>query len=140
MPMSKREIDVFLKQPHVAVMAVTAPDGSPHAVPVWYEWKGGAATIFMFRESFKFKCLQNDPRMTLTVDSRKMPYKCVILKGTATMKFKRADSWVRRLSIAYYGQREGNKYADSLKGVEFAFVSLKPERTISWDYAKDSDS
>ena len=140
MPMTKREIDVFLKQPHVAVMAVTAPDGSPHAVPVWYEWKGGAARLFMFRESFKFKCLQNDPRMTLAVDTKKMPYKCVIVKGRAEIKIKKDDARVRRLSIAYYGKREGIKYADSLKGVEFALVTLKPERIISWDYAKDSDA
>lgn len=138
MPMTKREIDALLKQPNVAVMAVTAPDGSPHAVPVWYEWKGGAAILFMFRDSFKFKCVSRDPRMTLVVDTRKMPYKCAILKGRAAIEFKKADAWVRRISIAYYGKREGLKYADSLKGTEFAFVTLKPERIISWDYAKDS--
>ncbi len=138
MPMTKREIDTFLKQPNVAVMAVTAPDGSAHAVPVWYEWKGGAATLFMFRDSFKFRCLERDPRITLVVDTKKMPYKCVILKGRAAIGFKKAHAWVRRVSIAYYGKREGVKYADSLKGTEFAFVTLKPERIISWDYAKDS--
>jgi len=140
MPMSKREIDAFLKEPHVAMMAVVAPDGGPHAVPVWYEWRGGAATVFMYRESFKFKCLQNDPRMTLAIDTRKPPYKCVILKGAAKIEFKKIDAWLHRVSIAYYGKREGIKYADSLKGVEFAFVTLKPKRIISWDYAKDSDS
>jgi PPOX class probable F420-dependent enzyme len=140
MPMSKREIDALLKQPHVAVMAVTTPDGSPHAVPVWYEWKAGAATLFMFQDSFKFKCLKHDPRITLVIDTKKMPYKCVILKGKAAIEMKKADAWVRRLSIAYYGKREGVKYADSLKGIEFAVVTLKPDRIISWDYAKDSDS
>jgi len=140
MPMTKREIDAFLKRPHIAVMAVNAPGGKPHAVPVWYEWKGGAATLFMFPGSFKFKCLQRDPNMALVVDSKKSPYKCVILKGTAAIEIKRAAARVRRLSIAYYGQREGIKYADSLKGTEFAFVTLKPDRIISWDYARDSDS
>ncbi len=140
MPMTKREIDSFLKQPNVALMAVNGPGGSPHAVPVWYEWKGGAATMFMSRGSFKFKCLQRDPRVTLAIDTRKMPYKCVILKGTAAIEFKKADAWLRRVSIAYYGKRAGGKFADSLKGTEFGFVTLKPERIISWDYAKDSAS
>ena len=140
MPMSKREIDALLKLPNVAVMAVTAPDGSPHAVPVWYEWRGGAATLFMFQNSFKFKCLQHDPRITLVIDTRKSPYKCVVLKGKGAIEMKKADASVRRMSIAYYGNREGNKYADSLKGIEFAFVKLKPDRIISWDYAKDSDA
>ena len=78
MPMTKKEIDAFLKLPNIAVMAVMAPDGGPHAVPVWYEWKGGAATLFMSRDSYKLKCLQHDPRMTLVIDAKKMPYKCVI--------------------------------------------------------------
>jgi hypothetical protein len=64
----------------------------------------------------------------------------VILKGRADIEFKKADAWVWRISVAYYGTREGIKYADSLKGIEFALVKLKPARTISWDYAKDSDS
>lgn len=140
MPMTKREIDALLKQPNVAIMAVTTPDGSPHAVPVWYEWKGEAATIFMFRESFKLKCLQRDPRIALVVDTKKRPYKCVILKGRAEIEFRKADAWVRRISIAYYGTREGARYADSLKGIEFALAKLKPERVISWDYARDSDT
>jgi len=138
MPMTKREIDAFLKLPNIAVMAVTAPDGCPHGVPVWYEWKGGAATLFMARDSYKLRCLQHDPRITLVIDAKKMPYKCVILKGKAAIEFKKADAWLRRLSVAYYGKREGLKYADSLKGMEFAFVTLKPDRVISWDYANDS--
>lgn len=138
MPMTKRDIDALLKLPNIAVMAVMSLDGGPHAVPVWYEWKGGAATLFMDRASYKFKCLQNDPRITLVIDTKKVPYQCVILKGKSTIEFKKADAWLRRLSVAYYGQREGIKYADSLKGIEFAFVTLKPDRIISWDYAKDS--
>jgi len=31
--MTKRAIDALLHQPHIAVVAVTAPDGSSHAVP-----------------------------------------------------------------------------------------------------------
>ena len=31
--MKKKEIDALLAQPHIAVLAVTAPDGAPHAVP-----------------------------------------------------------------------------------------------------------
>jgi PPOX class probable F420-dependent enzyme len=140
MPMTRREIDALLNRPNVAIMAVTAPDGSPHSVPVWYEWKGGAATVFMFRESSKLKCLERDPRMALVIDTKKRPYKCVILKGRAEIEFRKADAWVRRISIAYYGNREGVRYADSLKGTEFALVKLKPERVISWDYARDSDT
>ena len=140
MPMTTSQVDAFLKVPHVAVMALTGPDNKPHAVPVWYEWKDGAATLFMSPGSFKAKCLRHDAHMTLVVDTKKSPYKCVILKGKATLEIKMDEAWLRRVSIAYYGQREGVKYADSLKGMELMFVTLKPDRIISWDYATDSDA
>ena len=50
------------------------------------------------------------------------------LKGKAAIEFKKADAWLRRLSVAYYGKREGLNYADSLKGIEFALVTFKPDR------------
>src|SRR5215469_16223065 len=137
MPMTRREIDALLKLPNIAVMAVMAPDGAPHAVPVWYEWKRGAATMFMDPGSFKVRCLKNDPRMTLVIDTKKPPYKSVILKGKAAIEIKQADPWLRRMSVAYYGPREGLKFADSLKGIKFAFVTLKPDRIISFDAARD---
>jgi nitroimidazol reductase NimA-like FMN-containing flavoprotein (pyridoxamine 5'-phosphate oxidase superfamily) len=39
--MKKREVAEFLAEPHIAVVAVTAPDGAPHAVPTWYEYRRG---------------------------------------------------------------------------------------------------
>ena len=41
MPMKKKDIEKLLKKPIVAVVAVTAPDGSPHAVPTLYGYDGG---------------------------------------------------------------------------------------------------
>ncbi len=33
MSMNKRGIESLLSEPNIAVVAVTAPDGAPHAVP-----------------------------------------------------------------------------------------------------------
>jgi nitroimidazol reductase NimA-like FMN-containing flavoprotein (pyridoxamine 5'-phosphate oxidase superfamily) len=40
MPMTKNEIDALLTKPNVAVLAVTGPNGAPHAVPTWYDYPG----------------------------------------------------------------------------------------------------
>jgi PPOX class probable F420-dependent enzyme len=138
MPMKKKEIDQLLAQPHIAVVAVTAPDGAPHAVPTWYEYKSGKVTFHTETTAFKYKCLEHDPRVTLVVDTKKAPYKCVILKGRATIEIKRNDD-VRglRMSIAYLGPKNGTAYHNTVKGQEVAVVTLKPERIISWDYGKE---
>jgi nitroimidazol reductase NimA-like FMN-containing flavoprotein (pyridoxamine 5'-phosphate oxidase superfamily) len=118
------------------VVAVPAPDGAPHAVPTWYEYKGGKVTFHTDQTAFKYKCLEHDPRITFVVDTKKAPYKCVILKGTATIEIKKHDD-VRglRMSIAYLGHKNGMAYHKTVEGQAVAVVTLKPERIISWDYS-----
>jgi PPOX class probable F420-dependent enzyme len=138
MPMKKKEIDQLLAQPHIAVVAVTAPDGAPHAVPTWYEYKGGKVAFHTDRNAFKYKCLEHDPRVTFVVDTKKAPYKCVILKGRASIEIKKNDdARGLRMSIAYLGQKNGVAYHNTMKGQEVAVVTMKPDRVISWDYSRE---
>ena len=135
MPMKKKEIDALLVQPHIAVVACTAPDGAPHAVPTWYEYQGGKVVFHTDTSAFKYKCLQHEPRIAFVVDTKKAPYKCVILKGRATIEVKRNDdARGLRMSTAYLGAKAGRAYHATVKGMEVAVVTLKPERIISWDY------
>ncbi len=138
MPMTKREIDRLLREPNVAVVAVTAPDGAPHAVPTWYEYRRGEVVFHTGPEAFKYKCLTHDPRVALCVDTKKPPYKAVILKGRVQMEVKSDDARLLRMAVAYLGKRNGTAYAKSLKGEKVAVVRFKPERVISWDYGKES--
>ena len=101
MPMKKKDIEKLLKKPNVAVVAVTAPDGAPHAVPTWYEYVDGQIVFHTGPESFKYKCLVRDPRVTLVVDTKKPPYKTVVLKGRATLEEKVDDKRTERMAIAY---------------------------------------
>jgi PPOX class probable F420-dependent enzyme len=141
MPMKKKEIDALLAQPHIAVLAVTAPDGAPHAVPTWYEYKAGKVTFQTEPSAFKCKCLQHDSRITFVVDTKKPPYKCVILKGRVTIEIKKNDDARNlRMSLAYLGQKNGMAYHKSVKGHETAVITFKPERVISWDYGKEMPS
>lgn len=134
--MTKREIAQFLAQPNIAVVAVTAPDGAPHAVPTWYEYRRGEIVLLTDAAAFKCKCLRRDPRVTLCVDSRKSPYKAVILKGRAALEEKVADALMERMSIAYMGKKAGREYAQQFKGDPVVIVRFKPDHVVSWDYSK----
>ena len=137
MPMTKREIAQFLAQPNIAVVAVTAPDGAPHAVPTWYEYRRGEIVFLTDPTAFKCKCLRRDPRVTLCVDSRKSPYKAVVLKGRAELEEKVADALMERMSIAYMGKKAGREYAQQFRGDPVVIVRFKPDHIVSWDYSKD---
>jgi len=138
MPMKKSAIEKLLREPNIAVVAVTAPNGAPHAIPTWYEYRAGEIVFHTGPEAFKYKCLSRDPRVTLVVDTKKAPYKCVILKGTVAMTEGTDDARVKRMAIAYLGKRDGTAYAKSLAGERLVIVRFKPERTISWDYAEET--
>jgi PPOX class probable F420-dependent enzyme len=137
MPMTKEKIDALLSRPNVAVVAVTAPDGAPHAVPTWYEYQGGEIVFHTAKSAFKYRCLAHDPRITLCVDTRKPPYKAVILKGRVRMEERMDFERTMRMAIAYLGEKEGRAYANSLKGEKVVVVSFRPNRVISWDYAQE---
>ena len=135
--MTKREIAQFLAEPNIAVVAVTAPDGAPHAVPTWYEYRRGEVAFITDSTAFKYKCLDRDPRVTLCVDTRKPPYKAVILKGRVTMEEKPAPALVERMAVAYMGKKAGRAYVTEFKNDPVVIVRFKPDRVISWDYSRD---
>jgi PPOX class probable F420-dependent enzyme len=135
--MTKDQIDQLLSQPNVAVVAVTAPDGSPHAVPTWYEYRAGELVFHTGKDAFKYRCLKHDPRITLCVDTKVPPYKAVILKGRVQMEERVDGDRTMRMAIAYLGERLGKAYANSLRGEQVVVVSFRPERVVSWDYASD---
>ncbi|HUA36636.1 MAG TPA: TIGR03618 family F420-dependent PPOX class oxidoreductase [Candidatus Binataceae bacterium] len=138
MPMKKKDIDKLLSRPIVAVVAVTAPDGSPHAVPTWYEYDKGEIIFQSGPEAFKYKCLVRDPRVTFVVDTKEAPYKSVVLKGRVTMEEKIDDKRTERMAIEYLGKKMGKRYAKSMSGEKVVVIRFKPERTISWDYAEEA--
>lgn len=138
MPMPKDKIEQLLSQPIVAVVAVTAPDGAPHAVPTWYEYRAGEIVFHTAKSAFKYRCLKHEPRITLCVDTKTPPYKAVILKGRVRMEERTDDERLLRMALAYLGEKQGQAYAKSLKGEEVVVVSFRPGRVISWDYADEA--
>jgi len=138
MPMKKKDIEKLLKKPIVAVVAVTAPDGSPHAVPTWYEYADGQVVLHTEATAFKYKCLVRDPRIALVVDTKKAPYKTVVLKGRATLEEKIDDKRRERMAIEYLGKKLGKAYTKTLKGKKVVVVTFKPSHTVSWDYGEEN--
>jgi PPOX class probable F420-dependent enzyme len=138
MPMTKQKVDELLAQPNVAVLAVTAPGGAPHAVPTWYQYDKGEVVFHTARTAFKYRCLARDPRITLCVDTKVAPYKAVILKGRVTMEERVDSERTLRMAIAYLGEKLGRAYAKSLEGEKVVIVRFRPERVVSWDYAEEA--
>jgi PPOX class probable F420-dependent enzyme len=136
MAMTQEEIDGFLRAPNIAVVATVDPDGQPHVVPTWYLYEDGEIVFHTGRRSRKYRNLRQNPRVTLCVDSKTAPYKAVVIYGRASMAVRTDAARTQRMAVAYLGESIGTRYADSLRGERLVVVRVKPDRVISWDYAR----
>jgi hypothetical protein len=136
MPLSKDEIEVFLRRPNVAVVATVGPDGEPHAVPTWYEYDDGQIVLHAGLRSRKYRNLRKNDRVSICVDTKTAPYQAVVMYGRASLEVGRDDERLRRMAVAYLGEALGNRYADTFGGQETVIIRVRPERIVSWDYGR----
>ncbi len=137
MPLTEPEVDQFLAEPHIAVVATSGPAGKPHAMPIWYLWKDGKVLFHTGSESKKLRNLRRNARVSLVVDTKVAPYKVVVVEGTARELAGDRDL-ARDIAVHYLGQVQGERYA-SRSGEPGSLVEITPTRVISWDYAKESN-
>ena len=136
MPLSKEEIEAFLRQPNVAVVATVGPDGQPHAVPSWYEYDDGQIVLHMGLRSRRYRNLRHNDRVSICVDTKTAPYRAVVAYGRARLEEGTDDERSRRMAVAYLGEALGNRYADMVRGERLVIVRVRPERIVSWDYGR----
>lgn len=65
--MTVEERDRFLAEPRYGVLSTLRSDGSPVAVPVWFDWNGTTLRMFTSVLSPKIRRLQADPRASVLV-------------------------------------------------------------------------
>ena len=136
MPLSKDEIEAFLRRPNVAVVATVGPDGEPHAVPTWYEYDDGQIVLHAGLRSRKYRNLRQNDRVSLCVDTKTAPYQAVVVYGRASLEVGADHERLRRMAVAYLGEAVGNRYAESFGGQPTVIVRIRPERIVSWDYGR----
>jgi PPOX class probable F420-dependent enzyme len=136
-PLTSDELDEFLGQPHIAVVATTSPAAVPHAMPVWYLWRDGKVMFHTGADSKKMRNLRKNPRISIVVDSKVAPYKVVVIEGNAA-ELPGDEALAREIAVHYLGEKMGERYvAGSTE--PGALVTVTPTKVISWDYARESN-
>jgi hypothetical protein len=106
--MTPDELRAFLDGPWAARLACLRDDGSPHVVPVWYEWTGEAFLIAAWPGSLWAGYVAHHPAVALTVDEPWPPMRRVLARGDARAISPDElpgglDGLFRRLSARYLG-------------------------------------
>ncbi len=110
--MSDGERDAFIEKLRLGVLSTLREDGSPVAVPVWFEWDGRAIRIFSSGRSGKIARLKRDPRASLLVaNSVGEPEAWVAFDGEMTIKTDGAFELAERLAGRYWDVTDAERRA-----------------------------
>ena len=126
------EVDAFLGETQVAVLATINKNGLPHMTPIWFTWEDGCAYMFTSRTSAKWRNIQSNSNVSLCLDRREPPYTVVVLSGQATEVDRSGYEFITPMAIRYYGEEEGKIFADQYKedSPKTVVFRLTPERII----------
>jgi PPOX class probable F420-dependent enzyme len=139
--MSPDEVDAFLRQERTVTMCSMHPDGSIHAVAMWYAFLDGYPAVETKRKSQKVQNLRRDPRLTFLVEAgdRYENLRGVELVGTARIVEDRAAVWDFGVSM---WERYVGPYSDEQRPVvelmmnNRLVVAIDVLKVVSWDHRK----
>ena len=139
--MSPEEVDDFLRSERTTTMCTMHPDGSIHAVAMWYAFLGGSLAIETKRRSQKIQNLRRDPRLTFLVEAgdRYENLRGVELVGRARIVEDPDQVWEFGVSM---WERYVSAYSEEQRPLVEAMmhhrvvVAIDVNRVVSWDHRK----
>ncbi len=139
-PLDDPDLNDLLAGPHLARLSTINPDGTPHTMPIWYEWRDQQIHVSTQSRQRKVQNIERDPRVTVLIDTNDFPYRGVMIYGTAELDFD--DAARKRVSIfeRYIGTRaDATAAANGLAAKWDPVVAhITPTKMISFDYRKGS--
>ncbi len=111
-----------------AHVATIGPDGAPQNNPVWFAWDGETIAISQTPDKQKFKNLQREPRVALSILDPENPYRYLEVRGEVTSVEPDPDyAFIHALSNRYMGQ----DYPWLQPGEERVIVKITPRHTTT---------
>ncbi|MEZ5598307.1 MAG: pyridoxamine 5'-phosphate oxidase family protein [Pseudomonadales bacterium] len=114
--LTEDERDGFLNERGVLMrIAVVRADGRPLVTPIWFLYEDHAIWFTPRAKSEWFECLRRDPRVALCIDEQPLPYRKVLVEGSAELihDVGQDDAWrdrYRRIARRYVGDEGAEAY------------------------------
>ncbi len=139
--MSDDEIDEFLGGRRTASMCTINPDGSIHAVAMWYGFLEGALAFETKAKSQKIQNLRRNPNLTVMIEDGDYyeELRGVTLVGRGEIVEDADRMWELGVSVF---ERYNAPYTEDLRPfVEIMLrkrfvVKLQVDKTVTWDHTK----
>jgi PPOX class probable F420-dependent enzyme len=98
--LSPQEVEL-LNEPQIANVATVMADGTPQLTPVWIDTDGEHVFFNTAKHRVKYRNLQRNPKVAISVVDRNDPYRLVVLRGTAEFIEDGADAHIDKLAKKY---------------------------------------
>ena len=139
--MTPEEVDAFLAERRAMTMCSISPDGSVHAVAMWYGFLDGCITVETKAKSQKVQNLRRDPRCTCLFEDGDYyeELRGVELVGKAEIIEDPNKLWELGVSVF---ERYNGPYSEELKPFVEAMlhkrvaIKLHVDKTVTWDHRK----
>ncbi|HXW79183.1 MAG TPA: pyridoxamine 5'-phosphate oxidase family protein, partial [Acidimicrobiales bacterium] len=119
----------LLASKEMASLAYTWRDGTPRAVPIWFQWTGTQVVMCSPVNAPKMKVLESRPEVAVSIYNNTWPYHALYLRGT--VKVERFDGIAPELvgiSEHYAGPDFANAWISQNRasGLKWARIELAP--------------
>ncbi len=134
--LSVRDRELFLAEPHVAALSVSAGEGrGPFTVPIWYQYTpGGEPWVLTEAGSRKTRLIRTAGRFTLMVDRVMPTVRYVSVEGPVTRMVPGTDAHLRESAERYLPEDKVPAYIEFVRGLgEQIAIYLRPERWLTAD-------
>ena len=128
---TKKRID-FLTKGKVKLLrlAVVDKEGKPHVSAVWYLWKDGHFYISTSEDRLKVRVVKENPNVALIVDTDVIPYKGVIVEGTATLTKMDIKEITMAIVKKYVPAKFVKSQYEDLMRYPRVLIKIKPKKSI----------
>ncbi len=121
----------FIEPARIAVVATIGSDGMPHLTPNWYAYDGKTIVISTTRPRVKYRNLQRDPRMAVSIYSEPMAAEYVTVSGpTEIIEGDRIWKPTREIVQRYLPPDKADAMLDSMRSQERVILALTPEKVF----------
>lgn len=111
-------------------LAVVDSKGKPHVSAVWYLWKDGHFYISTSEDRLKVRAVKENPNVALVVDNDVIPYKGVIVEGTATLTKKDINEITMAIVKKYVPAKFVKSQYGDLMRYPRLLIKIKPRKSI----------
>ena len=129
--LNDREREAFLAEPGTIMSIGTIDEnGAPLVTPIWFIHEDGRIWFTPRQHSEWLRHIRNDSRVALCIDETAVPYRKVVVRGTATIDHEvgNDDGWrdrYRRMAERYISVGAANAYVDGTDDQPRALCSVE---------------